>query len=87
MKYRVEVSRKVGKYLAGLHNADLQRRLIGAMRGLESDPRPPGCVKLSGDKDLFRIRVGDYRIVYQVQDRVLVVLVVDIGHRREIYKS
>lgn len=57
-----------------------------ALRALEDDPRSAGCVKLTGSTDLFRLRVGDYRIVYQIQDKVLVVLVIEIGHRREIYR-
>jgi mRNA interferase RelE/StbE len=50
-------------------------------------PRPHGCSKLSGTQDIYRVRVGDHRIVYQVMDHRLLVLVVDIGHRREIYRS
>jgi mRNA interferase RelE/StbE len=57
------------------------------LRGLENDPRPPGSIKLHGEEDLHRIRVGDYRILYQIQDAILVVLVVEIGHRREIYRQ
>jgi len=49
-------------------------------------PVPPDSVKLQGVDDLYRVRVGDYRILYQVQDAILVVLVVEIGHRREIYR-
>jgi mRNA interferase RelE/StbE len=56
------------------------------MRGLAPDPRPSGCEKLAGVDDLFRIRVGDYRIVYRVQDQALIVLIVKIGHRREVYR-
>lgn len=86
MSYRVEVSRKVEKFLAGLRDPELQRRIVTAMRGLEENPRPPGSVKLSGSDDLFRVRVGDYRILYRVEDERLFVLVVDVGHRREIYR-
>jgi mRNA interferase RelE/StbE len=48
--------------------------------------RPPGCLKLAGEPDLYRIRVGPYRIIYQVKDEALTVLVLAIGHRREIYR-
>jgi len=53
---------------------------------LEENARPSGCVKLAGEPDLYRIRVGDYRIVYQVKDTALIVLVLSIGHRRDIYR-
>jgi mRNA interferase RelE/StbE len=57
------------------------------LHALENNPRPPGCVKLQGGDELYRVRVGDYRILYEVQDAVLVVLVVQIGHRGEIYRQ
>jgi mRNA interferase RelE/StbE len=66
--------------------ADVQRRLDPALQALKQDPRPPGCKKLSGEESLWRIRVGDYRIVYQIRDNELLVLVLKMGHRREIYR-
>jgi mRNA interferase RelE/StbE len=63
----------------------LRRRILTAVDALADDPHPPGCKKLTG-QDGWRIRVGDYRIVYEIHDRVLLVLVVDAGHRREIYR-
>ena len=53
---------------------------------LSKNARPSGCVKLAGEPDLYRIRVGDYRIIYQVNDLKLTVLVLGIGHRREVYR-
>ncbi len=58
-----------------------------ALDSLAKNPRPPGCVKLQGGDDLYRVRVGDYRVVYTIQDTVLVVLVVEAGHRRDIYRQ
>lgn len=86
MPYTVEVQRRAEKFLRAITDQGLYRRLRTAIDSLAEDPRPAGCVKLTGSADLFRLRVGDYRILYQVQDRVLVVLVVDIGHRREVYR-
>ncbi len=54
---------------------------------LAENARPPGGVKLAGEPDLYRIRVGDYRIVYQVRNQALTVLVVSIGHRRDVYRK
>jgi mRNA interferase RelE/StbE len=53
---------------------------------LSAEPRPPGCEKLSGHADRYRVRQGDYRIVYAVDDIAQVVLVVKVGHRREVYR-
>jgi mRNA interferase RelE/StbE len=66
--------------------ARIQVRVADAIRALARDPRPAGCKKLAGDADYFRIRVGDYRILYEVRDREVLVLVIKIGHRREVYR-
>ena len=83
--YRVEFASRAQRMFRNL-TADVQRRLDPALQGLRQDPRPPGCKKLSGDESVWRIRVGDYRIVYQIQDNELLVLVVKVGHRRDIYR-
>ncbi len=62
------------------------RRLANAIGELASEPRPPGCLQMKGGDGEFRIRVGDYRVVYDVRDEELVVLVLRLGHRREIYR-
>lgn len=64
---------------------DDQRRLVVAIRALALDPRPRGCRKLQGFDDVLRIRVGVYRVIYSVQNRQLVVIVLKIGHRRDVY--
>ena len=87
MPYQVTFERQARKYLANLRDARLLRRLRDALAELAADPRASGSVKLQGEGELYRVRVGDYRIVYQIQDAVLVVLVVQIGHRREIYRQ
>lgn len=66
---------------------DVPRRIGQAIDGLETDPHPPGSKKLTGEDDLYRLRVGDYRVIYQVENRQLFVLVVSIGHRRDIYRK
>ena len=86
MKYRVEVARRVEKFLASLRDRKLQQRLVALIRDLETEPRLSGCRKLSGSDDIFRLRLGDYRIIYRVEDEKLVVLVIEIGHRRDIYR-
>ena len=86
MRNSVLLSRRAEKFLAGLRDASLYRRLRAVIDRLEENARPSGCVKLAGEPDLYRIRVGDYRIVYQLNDPKVTVLVLAIGHRREVYR-
>ena len=62
-----------------------RRRLVTRIRDLASDPRPPGCEKLSGH-DLYRIRQGDYRVVYSIEDKALIIQVIKVGHRGVVYR-
>lgn len=66
--------------------AVVQKRLIKRMKALQNDPRPPGVKKLLGKDDLYRIREGDYRIIYMIQDTELVILILKIGDRKEVYR-
>jgi len=65
---------------------DIQTRIAPAIDALMQEPRPAGCEKISGIADTYRIRVGNYRILYEIHDRMLIIRVVDVGHRREIYR-
>lgn len=67
-------------------DAPIRRRIGTAVDGLVENARPPGAKKLKGSEDLWRIRVGDYRVVYQIHDRRLVVVIVTIGHRSDVYR-
>jgi len=87
MPYTVEILRRAEKALRGLTDRKLYHRLRKAIDSLGQEPRPQGCTKLSGTKNIYRVRVGDHRIVYQVVDDRLLVLVIDLGHRRDIYCS
>ena len=66
--------------------AQIRSRVGNAIRGLAADPRPSGCQKLASGTDYYRIRVSDYRVLYEVRDRDVLVLVIKIGHRREVYR-
>jgi mRNA interferase RelE/StbE len=87
MRNSIFLSRRAEKFLAALRDAKLYSRLRTAIDDLEQNARPFGCVKLAGEPDLYRIRVGDYRIIYQVNDLKLTVLVLAIGHRREVSQT
>ena len=65
----------------------VRRRIQGAIDKLADDPRPAGMIALPGVPGAYRIRVGDYRIVYALHDDRLLIVVIDIGHRREVYRS
>jgi len=82
--YEIRFKPSAAKELAKL-SADVRRRIAPAIDGLASNARPPGAEKLAG-VDAWRIRVGDYRIVYAIEDRLLVVLVLHVGNRRQVYK-
>ena len=62
-----------------------RRRIAKRIQALAEQPRPAGCEKLTGE-DLYRIRQGDYRVVYSIEDAVLTILVIRIGNRREVYR-
>jgi mRNA interferase RelE/StbE len=65
---------------------EAQRRLSSKIDGLRENPFPAGCKKMAGVPDAWRIRAGDYRVVYQVHRGILLVLVLSVGHRREVYR-
>ena len=86
MAYQVLIKGSARKELAAL-SLPLQKRIDTRIRALSENPRPNGVTKLAGDENLYRIRVGDYRIIYQIQDKALLVLVIKIRHRREVYRK
>lgn len=87
MFYRVEIERSAARELAHLELA-VRRRVGQKIQSLATDPRPRGAKKLkgSGAPPLWRVRTGHYRIVYEILDDVLVVVVITVGHRREVYR-
>ncbi len=84
MSYSVEILRSAQKHLSKITKQD-QDRIISAIESLAHAPRPDGCKKLSG-RPAWRIRIGSYRVIYEIQDDKLIVMVVHIGHRREVYR-
>jgi mRNA interferase RelE/StbE len=82
--YDIEIGRDAARALIKL-DKPIRRRIQASIDRLRSDPRPHGMAALRGLPGRCRIRVGDYRIIYRVDDGRLVVLVIDLGHRREIY--
>jgi mRNA interferase RelE/StbE len=83
--YELAFKKSVAKDLRALSKQDV-KRILARVQTLAEDPRPPGCEKLSG-RERYRVRQGVYRIIYEIDDARIVVLVVKIGHRREIYRD
>lgn len=84
MSYRVEILPRAAKALKKLPDREY-RRVRDAIRALGVEPRPSGCIKLVG-RDGWRIRVGNYRVIYNIEDTICVVTVIDAGHRKDIYE-
>ena len=85
MSYAISYVPSAAKAIRKLDKS-VARRLLEAIDGLATDPRPPGFIQLAGGRGELRIRVGDYRVVYDVQDGELIILVLRVGHRREVYR-
>ena len=85
-KYRLLIKPSARKELVAVATKKDRQRIVRLIQSLAEEPGPPGCQKLSG-YDRYRIRQGNYRILYQIQDNKLVVVVVRIGHRREVYRG
>ena len=84
--YRVELKRAALRALRRLPK-NLVTRLQREIDALASNPRPRGCIRMKGNEELYRIKVGDWRIIYAIFDDVLLVLVVDVGSRQGIYRQ
>ncbi len=86
MSYEIQILPKATRQLKGL-SIEVRQEVSRIIQLLAHEPRPIGVKKLSGEKDIYRVRVGNYRVLYQIIDTVLVVVVVSVGHRREIYRD
>jgi mRNA interferase RelE/StbE len=84
-RFEIEVTRSAEKRLRALPRND-QKRLAKAMLALSENPRPRGARKLSGYEDIYRIRVGNYRVLYSLEQGRLVILILKIGHRSDVYR-
>jgi mRNA interferase RelE/StbE len=82
--YSVEITGRAERDLRRLDRA-VKNRIVESILALASNPRPPGCLKVRGEESLWRIRVGDWRVGYEIHDQRQEVLVIRIGHRSEFY--
>ena len=86
MSYRIAVKRSAAKALKKIPKPD-RKRIIEKIDGLAENLPNPDTTKMKGNNPFHKIRVGDYRIVYEIQDDILLILIVKIGHRKDIYRS
>jgi len=83
--YKIVIKQSVAKDLRPIPNKDV-KHILQRIEQLAQDPRPPGSEKLSGEEK-YRLRQGNYRILYRIEDEILTVFIVKIGHRRDVYRS
>jgi mRNA interferase RelE/StbE len=84
--YQIKILSKARRSLKKLPK-NIQNQLKNTIRSLAENPRPQGVKKLSGDYNLYRVRQGDYRVIYEIQDEVLLIIIVLAGHRKQIYRN
>ena len=84
-QYKIEISATAERQLKKIRRED-QISILRSISLLAVDPRPGGCRKMSGYDDVYRIRVGKYRVIYEIDGKRIVVIILKIGHRREIYR-
>ncbi|MCP3961003.1 MAG: type II toxin-antitoxin system RelE/ParE family toxin [bacterium] len=85
-RFEILIKASAAKELEAISRKKDRQRITRKIRALATDPRPPGCQKLSG-RDRYRIRQGVYRIVYSIEDERLIVYVVKVGHRKDVYRG
>ena len=83
--YQIQIVPKAKRQLKAIPR-QMQTLLKDAIRELSETPRPQGVKKLSGEDNLYRIRIRNYRVIYKIEDNILLILIVAIGHRRDIYR-
>ena len=84
-RHSIEISRTAEKQLKKLRRDD-QRHVVKAILNLRDEPRPQGSRKLTGYDDVFRIRVGRYRVLYSISGKKLIIIILKIGHRKDVYR-
>ena len=86
MKYQVEVVESAKRSLRKVESLYI-KKIMERIDFLQFDPRHPGCIKMSGCQNTYRTRVGKYRIIYEIYDNKVLVIVVNIGHRKDVYRG
>jgi mRNA interferase RelE/StbE len=85
-KYRLLIKPSAAKEIEAIPRKKDRQRIVNCIQALAENPRPSGCEKLSGQRNRYRVREGYYRILYSVEDKGLLVYIVKVGHRKEVYR-
>ena len=85
--YKLVIKRSAAKEIESIGQKKTRQRVVERIQGLAENPRPQGCEKLSGKHSRYRIRQGPFRVLYEIKDDELVVYVVKVADRRDVYKS
>ncbi len=85
--YSVRIKGSAAKEIDAIGQRRDRQRVVAKILTLGADPRPPGCEKLAGGSELYRVRVGTYRILYSIEDAVRVIAVVKVAHRKDVYRG
>ena len=84
--YKLQIKPSASKELELVGSKKDRQRIVSRIYSLADDPRPTGCEKLTAEEDKYRVRQGNYRIIYSINDKQRLVVVTKIGHRREVYR-
>ncbi len=85
-RYRVLIKTSAAREIEAVDRKKDRQRIVSRIQSLAENPRPPGCEKLSGQWDKYRVREGHYRVVYSIEDKDRLVYVVKVGHRKDVYR-
>lgn len=85
--YRLLIKTSAAKEIEAIGSRRDRGSVVGRIRALATEPRPPGCEKLAGSSGLYRVRQGQYRVVYAIDDASRTIDVIKVGHRREVYRG
>lgn len=85
--YKLRIKASAAKEIERIEPEKLRRQVVERIGALAGDPRPPGCEKLVGTGSRYRVRQGSWRIIYEVRDAELIIVLVSVEHRREVYKD
>ena len=86
-RYSIRLKQSAAREIEAIEPKKVRRQIVSRIQALAEEPRPRGCEKLSGYSDRYRVRQGIYRIVYRIEDDILVVYIVKVGHRRDVYRK
>lgn len=86
-RYKILIKPSAAREIEDVGQKRDRQRIVASIRSLADEPRPAGSEKLSGQRDRYRIRIGHYRVIYSIEDKDLLVFVIRVGHRKDVYRQ